>query len=79
MTMLTDSKDYAVMTHEFASFFVHTLGAELCKASQYRPQIKTAIDFLFLGDLSLGKGPTGSDYHGLMAFLSPDCFLLMGA
>ncbi|PWC16459.1 CcdB family protein [Brenneria corticis] len=46
---LMDSKEYAVMTHELASVPVRALGAEFCNASQYRSQIKAAIDFLIDG------------------------------
>ncbi len=37
------------MTHELASISVHALGAEFCDASQYRHQVKAALDFLFNG------------------------------
>ncbi|MBG0753234.1 hypothetical protein Q7O_002694 [Pectobacterium carotovorum subsp. carotovorum PCCS1] len=47
--MLTDGKEYAVMTHELASIPVQTLGAVFCDASQYRTQVKAAIDFLIDG------------------------------
>ncbi|MEI7144287.1 CcdB family protein [Pectobacterium brasiliense] len=46
---LTDGKEYAVMTHELASIPVQDLGAVFCDASQYRSQIKAAIDFLIDG------------------------------
>ncbi|PWC20152.1 hypothetical protein EH206_17895 [Brenneria nigrifluens DSM 30175 = ATCC 13028] len=45
----TDGKEYAVMTHELASIPVRSLGAMFCDASQYRIQIKAAIDFLIDG------------------------------
>lgn len=46
---LTDGNEYAVMTHELASIPVQSLGAIFCDASQYRAQIKAAIDFLIDG------------------------------
>ncbi|MBN3044153.1 CcdB family protein [Pectobacterium brasiliense] len=46
---LTDGKDYAVMTHELASIPVQALGTVFCDASQYRSQVKAAIDFLIDG------------------------------
>lgn len=46
---LTDGNEYAVMTHELASIPVSALGAVFCDASQYRSQIKSAIDFLIDG------------------------------
>lgn len=46
---LTDGNEYAVMTHELASTPVSALGAVFCDASQYRSQIKAAIDFLIDG------------------------------
>ncbi|WP_275166552.1 CcdB family protein [Citrobacter koseri] len=46
---LTDGQEYAVMTHELASVPVQTLGAVFCDASQYRTQVKAAIDFLIDG------------------------------
>ena len=46
---LTDGKEYAVMTHELASIPVQALGTVFCDASQYRNQIKAAIDFLIDG------------------------------
>jgi toxin CcdB len=46
---LVDNNEYAVMTHEMASIPVRALGAEFCVASQYRPEVKAAIDFLFDG------------------------------
>ncbi|POD91463.1 hypothetical protein BV924_20515 [Pectobacterium odoriferum] len=46
---LTDGKEYAVMTHELASIPVQALGAVFCDASQYRTQVKAAIDFLIDG------------------------------
>ncbi|QIZ51616.1 plasmid maintenance protein CcdB [Dickeya zeae] len=46
---LTDGKEYAVMTHELASSPVQALGAVFCDASQYRNQVKVAIDFLIDG------------------------------
>ncbi|EMY3521047.1 CcdB family protein [Yersinia ruckeri] len=46
---LTDGKEYAVMTHELASIPVRVLGVEFCGASQYRTQVKAAIDFLLDG------------------------------
>ncbi|MFJ5387633.1 CcdB family protein [Pectobacterium sp. CHL-2024] len=46
---LTDGKEYAVMTHELASIPVQALGEVFCDASQYRSQIKAAIDFLIDG------------------------------
>ncbi|MCW7761318.1 CcdB family protein [Photorhabdus sp. P32] len=46
---LIDDKEYAVMTHELASISVYALGAEFCDASQYRNQVKAALDFLFDG------------------------------
>ncbi|ECA3795154.1 plasmid maintenance protein CcdB [Salmonella enterica subsp. enterica] len=47
--VLTDGREYAVMTHELASIPVRALGAEFCDAAQYRTQIKAAVDFLFDG------------------------------
>ncbi|EAW3527868.1 plasmid maintenance protein CcdB [Salmonella enterica] len=46
---LTDGKEYAVMTHELASVPVRVLGTVFCDASQYRTQVKAAIDFLIDG------------------------------
>lgn len=46
---LTDGNEYAVMTHELASIPVQALGAVFCDASQYRTQVKAAIDFLIDG------------------------------
>lgn len=46
---LTDDKEYAVMTHEMASIPARSLGTVFCDASQYRTQIKAAIDFLLDG------------------------------
>ncbi len=46
---LTDGQEYAVMTHELASVPVRTLGSVVCDATQYRSQIKSAMDFLFDG------------------------------
>jgi len=46
---LTDGNEYAAMTHELASIPAQSLGAVFCDASQYRTQIKAAIDFLIDG------------------------------
>lgn len=46
---LSDGRLYAVMAHELASIPVRALGSEFCDASQYRTQIKAAIDFLLDG------------------------------
>jgi toxin CcdB len=44
-----DDNEYAIMTHEMASIPVRALGAEFCVASQYRTEVKAAIDFLLDG------------------------------
>jgi toxin CcdB len=49
LIQLTDGKEYVVMTHELASIPVRALGVVFCDVSQYRAQIKAAIDFLFDG------------------------------
>lgn len=49
LVRLVDDNEYAVMTHEMASIPVRTLGAEFCDATQYRTEVKTAIDFLLDG------------------------------
>ena len=46
---LSDGKEYAVMAHELASVPVRALGAAFCNATQYRSQVKAAIDFLIDG------------------------------
>lgn len=46
---LVDCNEYVLMTHEMASIPVNLLGASFCDASQYRSQIKGAVDFLFDG------------------------------
>ncbi|SMB29156.1 CcdB protein [Serratia proteamaculans] len=49
LVRLVDDNEYAVMTHEMASIPVRTLGAEFCDATQYRTEVKAAIDFLLDG------------------------------
>lgn len=49
LVRLVDDKEYAVMTHEMASIPVRALGAEFCDATQYRTEVKAAIDFLLDG------------------------------